>query len=80
MDERELEASDRRIWIALGVGCGLLALGLLLSFFLGKGIGAPLEAFDKEGVARAVGEGVKQVGATSQKEAANVAATETEAK
>jgi flagellar basal body-associated protein FliL len=78
MDERELEASNRRIWIILGVGAALVALGLLLTFFIGKGVGAAIEDFDTEGVARAVGEGMKEVGQTAEAQAAKVAATEPE--
>ena len=72
MDERELEASNRRMWVILGVGAGVLALAVALFIFLGKQLGAPIEAYDREGIARAVGEGVKQVSHTSQKEAARV--------
>ncbi len=70
MDEHDLESSNRRMWIILGVGAGVLALVVALFFFIGKQLGAPVESFDREGVARAVGEGVKQVGQTAEKQAA----------
>ena len=70
MDEHDLQASNRRMWIMLGVGAGVLALVVALFFFVGRQLGAPIEEFDREGVARAIGEGVKQVGQTAEKEAA----------
>lgn len=78
MDEETRAASDRRLWIALGAGAALIAFGLVALFFLGKGLGAPLEAFDKEGTARFLGEGMKQVSSTAQAEAAKTASTDAE--
>lgn len=77
MDEEARAESDHRLWIALGAGAALIALGLLAFFFFGKGVGAPLAAFDQEGTARFLGEGVKQVSSTAQAEAAKVASTDT---
>lgn len=75
MDERERAASDRRMWIILGVGAALIVAALALLFTVGKGIGAPSADFDSEGVGRALGEGMKQVGQRGEKEAAKVSAT-----
>ena len=70
MDEHDLQASNRRMWIMIGVGAGVLALVVALFFFIGKQLGAPIESYDRKVVARAIGEGVKQVGQTAEKEAA----------
>ena len=70
MDEHDLQASNRRMWIMVGVGAGVLALVVALFFFIGKQLGAPIENYDREGVARAMGEGMKQVSHTAEKEAA----------
>lgn len=72
MDERELAASNRRMMIILGGGLALGVLGLILAFVIGKGVGAPVRDFDAEGIARAAGEGMKQVGKTGEKAAAKV--------
>ena len=66
MDEHDLQASNRRMWIMVGAGAGVLALVVALFFFIGKQLGAPIESYDREGVARAMGEGVRQVGQTAQ--------------
>lgn len=78
MDERERAASDRRLLIVLGGGAALVALGLGLLYFLGKGVGAPLESFDREGAARFAGEGMKQIGQTGEKAAAKVSVRDEE--
>lgn len=78
MDEQERAASNRRLWIVVGGGAGLVVLALGLLFLIGKGIGAPGEAFDREGVARFAGEGMKQVGRTGEKAAAKVSVQDEE--
>ena len=74
MDEHDLQAGNRRMWIMVGVGAGVLALVVALVFFIGRQLGAPIESYDREEVARAIGEGVKQVGQTAEKEAAKTGA------
>ena len=74
MDEHDLQDGNRRMWLMVGVGAGVLALVVALFFFVGRQLGAPIESYDREGVARAIGEGVKQVGQTAEKEAAKTGA------
>ncbi len=72
MDEQERAASNRRMLIILGGGAALAVLALALVFAVGKSVGAPLRDFDADGIARAAGEGMKQVGKRGEKEAAKV--------
>ena len=74
MDEQERAASTRRMWIVVGAAAGLVVLALGLLFLIGKGIGAPGEAFDREGIARFAGEGMQQVGHAGELAAAKVSA------
>lgn len=74
MDERELEASNRRTLIVLAAGAVLLILGLAWAFVVGKGFNAPLRAFDKEGLGRIGGESMKQAGLAGQVAAVKVSA------
>jgi hypothetical protein len=70
MDERERAASNRRLMIILGGGAALLLAILGALYVVGKGVGAPLESFDREGVGRFAGEGMKQIGRVGEKAAA----------
>ncbi len=67
VNEQERAASDRRMMIVLGIGAALVALALGALFMIGKSVGALTDA---DSVARIAGEGMKQVGKTGEKAAA----------
>lgn len=59
-------ASDRRAGLIL-TALGVAALvGIVVVFRAGKSLRAPSSAFDKEGTARLLGEGMNQVATTAQ--------------
>lgn len=72
MTDEERDASDGRLRLMLlvaGVTAALFVVGLIV---MGKALSAPSSAFDADGTARALGEGVSQVSASARAEAAKL--------
>lgn len=75
MSDEERASSDRRLQLTLlaaGVAVMLIVVGLLA---VGRSLRAPSSAFDADGTAQALSEGLDQVATTAQASAAKVSAT-----